>query len=411
MKKFFLGGIYFFLFSFFSLLQAYDLTLVGIMKYADGLGRIPIGLIDILKEDVEINFIPIAVDPVGINQEIKDIAFNSDKTPGKVSLLTSPIFWCEEQLFYQYVPESDIKIAYSMFESTQIPPRWVKILNNKFDAVVVPDPYLIKVYQNSGVKIPIFMIPIGMYLDDFLLKEKRSSSNQPFVFGGSAAYSPRKNIPLMIQAFAEEFGNSNEAILRIHGRLGSIEQFQNLARTLGVSNIEFSTGDLSQKEYIEFIHSFDCYINLPKGEGFSCCPREALALGIPCILSNNTAQKTLCKSGFVRSVPSKIVERALYGIKYYDSHRVGNQFNCEVKDVRQALRDVYTNYEHYLTLAQSARQWVKQYSWDQLKLKYLNLVKPKKIILGKKNIVTDSYLMTNSRELYKKYKKLGKAVD
>ena len=46
---------------------------------------------------------------------------------------------------------------------------------------------------------------------------------------------------------------------------------------------------------------------------------------------------------------------------------------------------------------------VSQYSWNNLKYRYLNLVKPKKIILGDKNEVTDDYFMTNSKKLYRKY--------
>lgn len=410
MKKFILFFVCFFcnLKGFDCSLHAYDLTLVGIIQHADGLGRIPIGLIEILKDEIEINCIPISIDPIGLKEEIKKIIINPNQTPGRVSLLTTALFWSPNHLFYQYVPRSQIKIAYSMFESTALPPRWVKVLNEKFDAVVVPDPYLIQVYKHSGVRIPIFMIPLGMDLDSFLEKEARAIPSIPFTFGASAAYSPRKNLSLIIQAFAEEFGNSPDVILKIHGRFGSVEPLQNLAKSLGVSNIVFSAESFAQEEYVELMNSFDCYINLSKGEGFSCCPREALALGIPCILSNNTAQKKLCDSGFVKSVPSLIEEPAFYGIEYYDSQRVGNQFNCNLIDVKQAMRDVYTHYAHYLQLAQSARQWVAQYSWDSLKLKYLNLIKPKKILLGKKNIITDSYLMTNSHSLYKKYERLKK---
>jgi glycosyltransferase involved in cell wall biosynthesis len=399
--------IFYFCFLPCHLLQAYDLTVVGIMNYADGLGRIPVGIIDTIKDDISINFVPIGdIYTLNLGEEIQKIAFYPDKAPGKVSLLTVPVLWSEQFLFYQSVPQSRIKIAYSMFESTRIPPRWVKIFNAGFDAVVVPDSCLVKVYKDSGVKIPIFVLPLGMYLDDFLQKDPHAYPLGTFVFGGSAAYTPHKNVSLMIQAFAEEFGNSNEAILVIHGRLGGVERFQNYVRDLGVSNIVFSYGSLEQEEYIEMMNSFDCYVNISKGEGFSCCPREALALGIPCILSNNSAQKTLCRAGFVKSVTSNIEEPAVYGTEYYDSQPVGNQFNCDIGDVRQAMRDVFTHYEHYLQLARSGREWVSQYSWNRLKLRYLNLIKPKKVILGSKNVITDKYLMTDSPSLYIKYKSL-----
>ena len=406
MKKLYFLQFFYFLFNI-HILQASDLTIVGYMKYSDGLGRIPIGLIDILKEDISINFIG-SIEPLNIEDDIKEIAFNPDKTPGRVSILTSQILWSPHLQYYQDVPESKIKLAYSMFESTRIPPIWVEILNAKFDAVVVPDPYLTKVYKNSGVQIPIFVLPLGMYLNDFFMHEPHNLPKDPFIFGALASYIPHKNLSLTIQAFGEEFGNSKEVFLSIHGRWGTVNYYQDLAKNLGVSNIVFNSNTLNQKDYVELLNSLDCYINISKGEGFSCCPREALALGIPCILSNNSAQKTLCKSGFVKSIRSSIVEKAYYGAEYYDSQPIGNQFNCDLADIKQALRDVYTHYKFYIKLAKSGRKWVSKYSWSNLKLKYLNLVKPKIVILGNENIITDKYLMTDSLVLYKKYKNIDR---
>ncbi len=388
-------------------LNAYDLTVIGIANCADGLGKIPIGLIDQLRDELKINFISTeGTDACDVSEEVRRILFDPDKTAGTVSLLTAPLFWCPKKLFYQLVPESKIKIAYSMFESTKIPSDWVEVLNASFDAVVVPDPFLVKVYTCSGVRIPIFVIPLGMDLDAFLEKASQKHPSKPFVFGASAAMSPRKNLASTVQAFAEEFGNCDDVVLKIHGRFGAVESLLYQTNKLQVSNILFSTGRIDQKSYLDLISSFDCYLSLSKGEGFSFCPREALAVGIPSIISDNTSHKTLCKSGYFKSVPSKIRESAYYGIPFYDAQSLGFQFNCEIDDIKRAMRDVYSNYSSYLKLARKGRQWVLQYSWRELKGKYLALVRPKKVILGKKNRITDCCIETNSEALYNKYKSI-----
>ena len=66
------------------------------------------------------------------------------------------------------------------------------------------------------------------------------------------------------------------------------------------------------------------------------------------------------------------------------------------------------NYQKYLSLAPKARAWASRYTYENTRSLYVNLVKPKKIFLGDKNEVTDEYLMTNSKILYKKYKDLYK---
>jgi glycosyltransferase involved in cell wall biosynthesis len=395
--------------SFMCTLQAYDLTVVGVIKHADGLGRLPIGVIELLKDDLEINAICCHLVPTNVSEEVKAIALHPDKAPGSVSILFNPL-WCATAPFYIEVPDSPIKIAYSMFESTCIPPEWTKILNENFDAVVVPDPFVVETYRNSGVIIPIFELPIGMFLDDFLNRPTRSRPSSRFVFGSTVTCDARKNYGLMIESFAEEFGNSNEVILKLNARYGTEQVYQEQIKSLGVSNIIFNTNILNQEQYLNFLDSFDCFINISKGEGFSVCPREALALGIPCILSRNSAQITICDTGLVREVDSSIKEPTNYGYVFGDQ-QIGELSNCAKEDVRAALRDVYENYKFFLEKARNGPEWVAKYSWNELKKKYLNLIKPKKILYGNRNIITDEYLMTNSKKLYYKYVGISKKME
>ena len=159
---------------------------------------------------------------------------------------------------------------------------------------------------------------------------------------------------------------------------------------------------LTDKGFKELFKTFDCYVLISKGEGFSISPREALALGKPCIISNNTAHKTICNTGHVYAVPSELIEPAIDpGVG-----ACGNRFNCSIKDVRKALREVYTNYQEYVEKALGGREWVKDYLWENLKLRFLNLIKPKKVVLGNHNEITDDYLMTDSKKLYAKYSQL-----
>lgn len=381
----------------------YDLTVIGTVGHADGLARISVGVIDLLKDDLKINCIPTYMQLNDIDRDVKKIILNSSKSPGTVSFCSSPLWYSKDPDLYTKVPNSYIKIAYSMLESTSIPPEWTTILNSHFDAVVVPDHFLVDVYRNSGVIIPIFELPLGMYLNDYLQKPKRQRPSYPFVFGTTVSCDERKNFALMIQSFAEEFGNMEGVVLRLNSRQGTSQFYEDLIQSLGVSNILFTHNVLNKEQYIEFIDSFDCFINISKGEGFSLCPREALSLGIPCVLTDNSSQMTICKSGLVRAVPSNILEPTNYW-GMFGGQQVGCFSTCHKEDVKAALRDVYANYPLYLNKAEAGPGWASQYCWPNLKKKYLNLIKPKKVIFGDANEITNDYLMTNSRKLYKKYK-------
>ena len=73
------------------------------------------------------------------------------------------------------------------------------------------------------------------------------------------------------------------------------------------------------------------------------------------------------------------------------------------KDVEEALLKVYNNYDYYLEKANKGREWVKQFTYKSLEKKYLNLLKPNKVIFGPKNLITNDYIMTNCKSLYEKY--------
>lgn len=392
--------------------QEYDLTIVGRVINADGLCRIPITLIDMLKDDLNINHIQTygEINTSDVKDEVKKVLCNPDKTPGKISLLVDGL-WAIDYPTYTFVPESKIKIAYSMWESNRIPQKWVRILNQNFDAVVVPDSFLIDCYKDSGVTIPIFELPLCLYLDDFLTKPQPSRPRSPFVFGCTASGAPHKNQILLIQAFAEEFGDSNDVVLRLSSR-GVFPEILNswnqLIQTYSCSNIFINISVMNNTQYIDSMSSLDCYVNISMGEGFSIGPREALALGIPCILSNNSAQKTICRNGLVRSVLSEIPESPSAEYSPFGNENIGTFFNCKLEDVKHALRDVYNYYDIYLEQAKKGPEWVLQYSMENLKAKYQNLIKPKCVILGSKNEITDDYLMTSSEELYNKFKEVFK---
>jgi glycosyltransferase involved in cell wall biosynthesis len=392
-----------------SIVIAYDVTVIGTVGHADGLARISVGVIDLLKNDLKINCIPTYMNLKDIDEDVQKIILSSNKKlAGTVTFFCSPLWYSNDPHLYKKVPNSKIKIAYSMLESTSIPPEWVSILNSHFDAVAVPDHFLVEVYENSGVNIPIFELPLGMYLNDFFLKEKRERPSDPFVFGTTVSCDERKNFSLIIESFAEEFGNEEGVILKLNSRQGSAAFYEELIESLGVSNIIFTHDVLNKEQYVEFLDSFDCFINIAKGEGFSLCPREALALGIPCVLTSNSSQITICNSGLVRAVPSNILEPTNYW-GMFGGQQVGCFSTCYKEDVKAALRDVYTNYSVYLDKAKAGPEWASQYHWSNLKKKYLNLIKPKKIVHGEFNLITDDYLMTNSVKLYKKYKKAFKS--
>lgn len=411
----------------FKPLTERDVTIFGMtLCYADACGRIPIAHIDCLQ-NLSINYVD------NSKRQFKD--FNFTDMPAhianiikkglqkdwrsKVVLVEHPLFLYQSNNMKMgdwekaVLDKSQIKIACCMLETDSIPEEWVSLFNQHFDLVVVPDQCLVNVYQNAGVLIPIFVLPIPLYLDQFFDQPPKNywseDQKRPFVFGMSAQYSFWKNHLTVISAFAELFGNSKDFYLKLHGRCNDAKIFQGLQdeiKRLGLTNVELLLKQVVQSEFIEFLSSVDCYLLLSKGEGFSITPREAMARGIPCILSNNSAHRTICDTGLVIPVKSELKTPAYYSIfgKY-----VGNCCDVDFEDAKRAMQFMYDNYKEFVdTKTDEGREWVKQYQIKNLSKRYVNLVKPKKIYLGEINDITDDYFMTNSVDLYNKYRSVFK---
>lgn len=387
-----------------------DVTLVSYILRGDGLGQISVGFIDMLSKEININFrLSRSLQSISLKDtsaSVQEVFKKSRTVSAPVALFVDMLWTKDEGDLTEHMPNALIKLAYSMLESSRIPVQWVTILNEKFDAVIVPDSTVGQAYKESGVTRPIFVVPCPVDFTNLLKMVPKDKIQSPFVFGISAGFWARKNHLLLINAFAKEWPNSNAIKLKVHGRFGDnkiIRQIASVVNRLNLSNIEFINHHLSYAEYIHFLKSLDCYVLPSQGEGFSITPREALALGVPCIVSNNTAHKVLCGADLV-----KILETPLKKSAYLDISKsfCGYYYSCSEMALRKALREVYNHYDHYLTKARNGRAWLKLHSYENLKAHYMAFIKPQQVNLGELNIVENNCLTTNCPELYKKYKQL-----
>lgn len=381
-----------------------DLTVATNVLISDGIGRQGIGLIQTLCDDLSIN--TLKFEPTLLNgiQDAKTLAvlLKPFTNFGKVTFWTYILGLNNSILPTHEKIDSEVKIAYSMFESDAIPKLWVQILNRYYDILIVPDKWLVNVYKKSGVNIPIFILPLGIMIKESWLSTPHTK-NGIFNFGMTGGFWERKNHIKTMEAFLGAFGDSSKEVkLTIHGRFGPFKaEVLKAYQILGSpSNIEIISEILNPNDYNRLMESIDCYVFISKGEGFSITPREALAMGKPCILSKNTAHHTICESGCVVPVEANIKTPAYYEVF---GQQIGNFYDCHKNDVSKAMLDVYHNYDKHLDRVKIAGPtWAKQYLWKELKSKYLGIIKPSRILMGKNNEIYNTHIETNSKALHMK---------
>jgi glycosyltransferase involved in cell wall biosynthesis len=341
-----------------------DYGVVGYYKPADGLGQIHICFYEALNQLGRSDFIT----------TFAHYNIPADYYVGKLDKYYDAIFFADQLGNRHHKPikflpvNANLKIAYSMFETDEIPLNWVTILNQKFNAVIVPDIFLKNVYEESGVLIPIFVIPAPIYkiADINNLQPKKKSDK--FIFLYSSSFSDRKNQITLLKAFNSKFANNPNYELILHGRYAddTLEKIQIDIQDSNLQNVKIINNKLDRQEYLKLFQNASCYVSPSKGEGFAIPPREALAAGLPVILTNCAAQSSLCKNHFYISVPADLEEDCYY--KKFDAH-IGKCKNCNVSDLADTMENVAKNYDYYYCLAQANRYWAYNFSVESFKNK------------------------------------------
>lgn len=317
--------------------------------------------------------------------------------------LSTPFLAEDCQLLRGAMKDNSIAIAVSVIEFYSLPPGWADRLNTYFDMVVVPDQWLVDVYKRDGVTIPIFCIPQGILVQDYITQLPEKEQSDIFTFGSIARNFPHKNVMKMLQAFHDEFGNDNSVQFIFHTKScfdTNFELFDYIEKN-GITNIIICEKNLPREEYLSFIQSLDCYVLISRGEGFSITPREAMALGVPCLLSNNTAHTTICNSGYVSFVECPyLIDSLSFGVMGITV----KDFDCDQLDVQKEMRAQYEQRRTYKQRAQEGISWANQYEWKKIVSLYETLFYPQNVILGSKNAIENNCLVTDSVALYEKYK-------
>ena len=387
-------------------------TIIGPINMCDGVARQTAELANVFLDKFPINIIPTGyVGKRDVPARVLNLLKRKDHALGKVVIFEDVLGKDDfdvESHFKTGKKEDQIRIAYSMFESTRIPAEWTQLLNQYYDAVVVPDPFLIEVYQKSGVTIPIFELPLGLDVKNFLQQPLKKKRHSPMVFANFSACIERKNQLALIQAFVKAFGNRADVLLKLNCRAGTAHTIREVREEIlkhRATNILFTQIGHKKEKYLQLFQTVDCYVSLSKGEGFSIQPREAMLLGIPVIATDNTGQSTICKTKLVKTIDSAFAVPAWYPDF---GTPMGVWFDCQVDDVATAMLDMYNNYDSYLQKGTEARQWAAQYDFSNKKIHelYLSLVAPKEVVLGSENKLEADCLTTTSQELFQKYTNL-----
>lgn len=277
---------------------------------------------------------------------------------------------------YKLVEGGALKIAYVVFDSSQVPQEWSNILNSTFDVALAPDECVINAMRNSGVTIPTSTLPLGLDLNS-LLRLPLLPPKDIVRFGSLSAFHPRKQHIRLIKAFLNVFPKQGKAELEISSNLNfdnEYEKLLTLRNSFNAEHVRLFLRSMSKNEKEEFLQNIDIYCSASAGEGYSISPREALALGKPLILSETGAHRSFSGVDGVEFVSAKITVPAYF--PEIDNMICGDQEICEIDDLSRAIEKTYLKVRNgdFIEAMHNRRWFARKFDFVNLDSTYAEVI-------------------------------------
>jgi len=163
------------------------------------------------------------------------------------------------------LPEMRPCIQLTMYETSQLPLGWSAILNN-WDEVIVPSTWGKQTFIESGVEVPIYVVPLPIDIDRFKFAD-RTVDDWTYI-AQSVQLKDRKNIGLVFEIFEKnKMPNDAKLILK------TIPMHSHFEADLPLHpQVQFKQLSLSFEEYYKLLSSCHVSVNPSSGEGFGYIP-------------------------------------------------------------------------------------------------------------------------------------------
>lgn len=326
--------------------------------------------------------VPITLNPISFEElkpdlgEVGQILNSLVKKPidYNINIIHStPEFW------EKFKEPTKANVGYTIWETTKLHPAWPDYINNNVTKVLVGCEWNVDVFKNSGVEIPIGVVPHGINMSEFDGIEPfdiSGASKDDFVFYGIFQWSERKHPMALLKAYYKAFSGVDDVVLVLKTyRFGyadkekdvirqTIKRFKEVMLLDHYPKISFIHNMLSEREIAALHARGDCYVSLDRGEGFGLSPFQAGAYGNPIIVTNFGGTTEYAKEDNSYLVDYQLTP--VFGMPWSPWYR-GDQLWAEPNIVHgtELMRQVYMDRDAAKAKGAKLKEYISEnFSWE-----------------------------------------------
>ena len=196
----------------------------------------------------------------------------------------------------------DVPVAMLFWEESLLPAAMVAVLEASFRAVVAPTGFVRDVLIQSGLRIPVRVIPPAVRLDGFAaLRETRAArpAGAAHRFLHVSSCFPRKGVDVLLRAWARAFRAHDPVRLVIKGFPNPHNEVAAMLAALRAADpalaaVELIDRDLDADGLLALYADADTMVLPTRGEGYNLPAAEALAAGLPLIVTGRGGHLDFC---------------------------------------------------------------------------------------------------------------------
>lgn len=282
-------------------------------------------------------------------------------------------------LHADWMLQTDEAVAYTTWETDRLPPAWVDRLN-RLQRVLVPCTWNREVFENSGVRVPVQVVP-HMVPDDLEDLPLGPDAQQPFTFYTIAPWTRRKALDLLLEAYWQAFPTGERVRLVVktgrhdrtrHSEVFALRHLLNLgngtARTVArlrrrhrrPAPVQLLAGDRARRDILRLHHTSHCFVSMSRGEGWGLGTFEAAALGKPVICPAYGGQMDYLEPALCHLVDYRLVPCS---VGCWERHYGGEGQRWaepSVEHAAQLMRQVFVDYQEAQARAAALRSLIRQ---------------------------------------------------
>ena len=193
----------------------------------------------------------------------------------------------------------DLVAALVFWEESLLPEAMVATLNADFEAVFAPSRTVAKALVDSGVSVPVVNVGQAPDLSAFAALDPDRERTRPFIFLHVSSAFPRKGLDVLLAAWARSFtaGDGVRLVIKTFPNPHNDAAAQ-IARLCnehpGLAPIELVDEDLPPDALLALYRDADAMVLPTRGEGFNLPAAEAMAAGLPVILTAHGGHMDFC---------------------------------------------------------------------------------------------------------------------